>query len=110
MRIHITDPEKKKFYLIRNMPLLTDLWPMRIRYMPTSEIKDRKKANNALKIFYLSLITTFTLAPLVKFSNSTDTRYHVNYNSYDSTKPITDSEKAQILDSFKKDLQRTKNP
>ncbi len=109
LRIKITDPHKNNFFLIRNMPWLTDLCPMRIKYVPADELENRKKANTALKIFYLSLITGFTLTSFIENSKSVKTyNPRLTYNSYDSTKPMTDSEKAQVLDSFKKDLQHTK--
>jgi hypothetical protein len=91
------------------MILPTDFWPMRTKYVPADEIENRKKANTALKVFYVSLITGFIITFIMKNSKSFNESPKLNYNTYNTAKQLTDSEKAQILDSFKKDLKRTKS-
>jgi hypothetical protein len=62
MRIKITNPNSK--YSFSNLPSITDLFPMAIKYKPLSEIKIRKKANTALVIFYLCFILNLISAAI----------------------------------------------
>jgi uncharacterized ion transporter superfamily protein YfcC len=65
LRVKITDPEKKSSSFT-NRPNLIDLFPMQIRYKPENEIKNRKRANIVLGIFYLSALLSLIIAFLIQ--------------------------------------------
>ena len=65
LRVKITDPEKKNSSF-QNRAVLTDLFPMRIRFCPFGEIKTRKRANIALGIFYLFAVLSLIVSFIIK--------------------------------------------
>lgn len=84
-----------------------DVLPMRIRNVPDEEIANRKRANTAIYIFYGSLVALFILTFFIQNVSHTDNLYpQTKIDYYDSTKPLTDSEKVQLNDSFRKELQK----
>jgi hypothetical protein len=65
LRVKITNSEKKALSF-KSWPNIIDLWPMRIKYVPENEIKERRLANTALIAFYSSIIVGLILAQLIK--------------------------------------------
>ena len=109
MRIKISKENGTFSPIIGNFFYLTDVLPMRLNNVPTEEIEKRKKANRAIYIFYFSIVACFGLIFFVQnvlHINNLNPPTKNNY--YDSTtKPLTDSEKVQLNDSFKKELQKS---
>jgi hypothetical protein len=111
MRITISKLNGSFFPIADNFPSLLDFVPMRIKNVPVREIQTRKNANKALYLFYFSMAFCFILSAAVwKVIPIDKPNPTIKNNYYDSTKPLCDSEKAQITDSFNKDLQRPVMP
>ena len=65
LRVKITNPDKKLIWPW-DRPNFTDFFPMRIKYRPPNEIRNRKIANVALGIFYLSILGCFIVTYLIR--------------------------------------------
>ena len=65
LRVKITNPDKKLIWPW-DRPNFTDFFPMSIKYRPPNEIRNRKIANVALVIFYLSILGCFMVTYLIR--------------------------------------------
>jgi hypothetical protein len=66
LQIIIKDPSKKGSFssIVLRFVYPTDFLPMSVKYKNGEELKLRKKANKALTVFYISIISILILAAI----------------------------------------------
>jgi len=68
LQIRILDSGKKGsiWDFAFRLPSIIDFLPMRIMYKPPGEIELRKRANKALAVFYICVVSIFLLSLIIK--------------------------------------------
>lgn len=116
----------KSFYAYWNSPMgwkeyLGYSWRLKINtFLPLNYVDGEDKKNAGRKIANIALYTFYVCLPLAFVVNLSTHKYRMTYNKIstkprqvivDSAKnPSSDSEKAQVLDSMKKDLKYKREP